>query len=291
MAGDIWCLGPHRIACGDSTDPAAVAALLVSDKPQLMVTDPPYGVNYDPAWRHRVGVNKSISAPARSATTSAPTGRRPGRSSPATSPTSGTAPCMPRPWRRAWNAQGFAIRAQIIWAKERLVIGRGDYHWQHEPCWYAVRNKGNWTGDRKQTTLWTIPSGGQDAETSPQHPEAGRVHAPADAQQQRAGRCRLRAVPRQRHHPDRGGDRRAGSASPSRSIRSTSTSRCGAGRRSPARRRSLIAMAARSMPSRPSVAVGGNRRQMPTTRSKPNVSVRRRRGGLTCAAAGPSQHG
>lgn len=52
-----------------------------------------------------------------------------------------------------------------IWAKERLVIGRGDYHWQHEPCFYAVRNKGNWTGDRKQTTLWTIPSRDQDAET------------------------------------------------------------------------------------------------------------------------------
>jgi DNA modification methylase len=59
----------------------------------------------------------------------------------------------------------FAIRAQIIWAKERLVMSRGDYHWQHEPCWYAVREKGNWTGDRKQTTLWSIPSGGQDAET------------------------------------------------------------------------------------------------------------------------------
>jgi DNA modification methylase len=62
--------------------------------------------------------------------------------------------------------EGFRIRAQIIWAKERLVIGRGDYHWQHEPCWYAVRNKGNWTGDRKQTTLWTIPSGNQDLETA-----------------------------------------------------------------------------------------------------------------------------
>jgi hypothetical protein len=61
--------------------------------------------------------------------------------------------------------ENFAIRAQIIWAKERLVIGRGDYHWQHEPAWYAVRTKGHWVGDRKQTTLWTIPSGGQDAET------------------------------------------------------------------------------------------------------------------------------
>jgi DNA modification methylase len=61
--------------------------------------------------------------------------------------------------------QGFVVRSQIIWAKQRLVMSRGDYHWQHEPCWYAVRNKGSWVGDRKQTTLWTIPSGGQDTQT------------------------------------------------------------------------------------------------------------------------------
>jgi DNA modification methylase len=63
------------------------------------------------------------------------------------------------------TSQGFAIRAQIVWAKERLVIGRGDFHWQHEPCWYAVRGKGNWLGDRKQTTLWSIASKDQDAAT------------------------------------------------------------------------------------------------------------------------------
>jgi hypothetical protein len=47
------------------------------------------------------------------------------------------------------------------------VLSRGDYHWQHEPCWYAVREKGkgHWAGDRKQTTLWQIPSRDQDAET------------------------------------------------------------------------------------------------------------------------------
>jgi DNA modification methylase len=57
------------------------------------------------------------------------------------------------------EAAGFAIRAQIIWDKTGLVIGRGDYHWQHEPCWYAVRKagKGHWAGDRKQTTVWAIP--------------------------------------------------------------------------------------------------------------------------------------
>ena len=54
---------------------------------------------------------------------------------------------------------GFGIRAQIIWAKNNLVIGRGDYHPKHEPCWYGVRKTktGHWAGDRKQTTLWEIP--------------------------------------------------------------------------------------------------------------------------------------
>ena len=63
------------------------------------------------------------------------------------------------------EACGFQIRAQVIWAKDLLVLGRGHYHWQHEPCWYAVRGQGHWAGDRKQTTLWQIPSRAQDAET------------------------------------------------------------------------------------------------------------------------------
>jgi DNA modification methylase len=163
--GDIWCLGAHRLACGDSTNEEVVRRLIGDAQPRLMVTDPPYGVEYDPSWRHRAGVNNS-----------ARTGKvqNDGRAD----------------WEAAWQLfpgniayvwhgalhattvadsltrQGFTIRAQIIWAKERLVIGRGDYHWQHEPCWYAVRNKGNWCGDRKQTTLWTISSRDQDNETT-----------------------------------------------------------------------------------------------------------------------------
>lgn len=162
--GDIWCLGPHRLACGDCTDSDAVTTLMGDLHPQLMVTDPPYGVAYDPTWRHRAGVNRS------------------GRIGKVRNDERAD-------WKSAWKlfpgaiayvwhgalhsstvaeslvGEGFTIRAQIIWAKERLVIGRGHYHWQHEPCWYAVRSKGNWTGDRKQTTLWTISSGGQDTET------------------------------------------------------------------------------------------------------------------------------
>jgi DNA modification methylase len=128
------------------------------------VTDPPYGVEYDPAWRHRRGVNKSIRrgkiANDERADWSAAWNLFPGE--------------IAYVWHGALRAttvaeslfkSGFNIRAQIVWAKERLVMSQGDYHWQHEPCWYAVRKKGHWTGDRKQTTLWNISSGGQDVET------------------------------------------------------------------------------------------------------------------------------
>ena len=59
------------------------------------------------------------------------------------------------------------LRSQIIWDKGQLVLSRGDYHWEHEPCWYAVKKgaKGHWAGDRKQTTLWHIANKDQDAET------------------------------------------------------------------------------------------------------------------------------
>ena len=52
----------------------------------------------------------------------------------------------------------FHLRSQIIWSKSQFAIGRGDYHWQHEPCWYAVRKgrKGHYDGGRKQSTLWQI---------------------------------------------------------------------------------------------------------------------------------------
>jgi DNA modification methylase len=162
--GDIWCMGDHRVICGDSTDAATVAAALVSRKPGLMVTDPPYGVNYDPEWRNQRAISNS-----------ARTGKV--RNDERADWAAAWA-LFPGNIAYVWHAalqtptfaeslqrEGFSIRAQIIWAKERLVIGRGDYHWQHEPCWYAVRTKGHWTGDRKQTTLWTIPSGGQDTDT------------------------------------------------------------------------------------------------------------------------------
>jgi hypothetical protein len=55
--GDVWLLGPHRLVCGDCTDAAAVNAALAGIAPHLMVTDPPYGVNYDPGWGERSGLS------------------------------------------------------------------------------------------------------------------------------------------------------------------------------------------------------------------------------------------
>lgn len=166
MEGDIWVLGKHRIACGSSTDAHTVEAVLAGVKPHLMVTDPPYGVEYDPSWRNQAGAAKT---------------KRTGK----------VLNDDRADWREAWAlfpgdvayvwhgalhagevaeslvAAGFAVRSQIIWAKDRLVLSRGDYHWQREPCWYAVKKtgKGHWAGDRKQTTLWNISGKDQDAAT------------------------------------------------------------------------------------------------------------------------------
>lgn len=131
--GDLWILGHHRLLCGDSTVVTDVDRVLGAVKPLLMVTDPPYGVDYDPGWRNETGAAKT---------------KRTGK----------VLNDDRADWRDAWalfpgdvayvwhgalhaatvaeslQDCGFTIRSQIIWAKERLVLSRGDYHWQHEPC-------------------------------------------------------------------------------------------------------------------------------------------------------------
>ena len=58
--GDLWILGDHRLICGSSTDKGTVNKLLAGEKPHLMITDPPYGVNYDPAWRSQIHNSPSL---------------------------------------------------------------------------------------------------------------------------------------------------------------------------------------------------------------------------------------
>jgi len=164
VLGDVWLLGRHRIACGSSTDAHTVEAVLAGVKPHLMVTDPPYGVGYDANWRNEAAAKGLIGQ--RGQSMSVGKVLNDDRAD----------------WREAWAlfpgdvayvwhgglfggvvaeslvACGFETRSQIIWAKDRFQLSRGNYHGQHEPCWYAVRKttKGQWCGDRTQSTLWSI---------------------------------------------------------------------------------------------------------------------------------------
>jgi DNA modification methylase len=162
--GDLWRLGDHWLICGDSTDKETVERVLQGQRPHLMVTDPPFGVDYDPEWRDRAA-----------------------EFSPSMGNRKDTAKGVVMndhraDWREAWalfpgdvayvwhadkgasiteiglKVCGFETRALIIWNKSHLVVGRGHYHSKHEAAWYMVRKgaNGHWSGDRKQTTVWDI---------------------------------------------------------------------------------------------------------------------------------------
>lgn len=157
--GDVWLLGIHRLLCGDSTSATDVKRVLGSVRPHLMVTDPPYGVEYDPTWRATAGINRNKQKLGKVANDN----RADWREAWALFP--GSVAYVWHAGRYASTVQdslaavGFDVRSQIIWAKDRFALSRGHYHWQHEPCWYAVRNgSASWTGDRKQSTLWQIPA-------------------------------------------------------------------------------------------------------------------------------------
>lgn len=160
VEGDVWVMGNHRIICGDSTSADVVETLLGSVKPHLMVTDPPYGVEYDPTWRAEHGeFGQKIVAVGKvdnddRADWSEAWALFPGD--------------VAYVWHGALHASLVAeslskcdlhVRSQIIWVKPSAAMSRGDYHWRHEPAWYAVRKSrtGHWAGDRKQNTVWDFP--------------------------------------------------------------------------------------------------------------------------------------
>jgi len=169
VPGDLWVCGKHRVLCGDATSASDVVRLLASATPILMVTDPPYGVDYDPLWREEAGLGKQ-----RQTGTVANDNRVDWAEA---------YKLFPGDVAYVWHAgvhaaevarslatADFEIRSQIIWAKQHFAMSRGHYHWQHEPCWYAVRTgrSGNWAGSRKETTLWEVanlnPFGGDENE-------------------------------------------------------------------------------------------------------------------------------
>jgi DNA modification methylase len=158
--GDLWLLGKHRLLCGDSTSATDVARLLDGAVPALMVTDPPYGVEYDPEWRMDAGLTGNTARMGKVMNDDRADWTEAWKLFPGDVAYVYHAGVFASTVQQSLERAGFAIRAQIIWAKDRLALSRGDYHWQHEPCWYAVRDgrKGHRTDDRTQTTLWSIPA-------------------------------------------------------------------------------------------------------------------------------------
>ncbi len=125
-----------------------------------MVTDPPYGVSYEPSWRTRRNLGSGKLAQG----TVLNDDRADWREAYALFPGD-----VAYVWHGALHgdvvatglaACGLQIRTQIVWAKQHFVLSRGDYHWKHETCWYAVREgkASHWQGDRTQTTIWEILS-------------------------------------------------------------------------------------------------------------------------------------
>lgn len=156
--GDVWILGRHRIICGDSTDADTVSRLLDGVKPHLMVTDPPYGVEYDPAWRNRAGINKNSGKSGKVLNDDRADWREAWALFPGDVAYVWHASLFTREVLDSLEACEFEHRAMIIWAKDRFTLGRGHYHWQHEPCWYVVKKGGigHWNGDRSQSSVWNI---------------------------------------------------------------------------------------------------------------------------------------
>ena len=160
VLGDIWQLGNHRLMCGSSTEATSVAILLDGQMPNTMITDPPYGVEYDAGWRaDAVGRKKT----AREETASLKNDNEadwydayvlfPGNVAYVWHASAFTDVVMDG-LRRA----GFEIKSQIIWNKNVHALSRSDYQWKHEPCWYAIKKgaKHNWKGDRTQKTIWDV---------------------------------------------------------------------------------------------------------------------------------------
>jgi DNA modification methylase len=160
VLGDVWTLGQHRIACGDCTDMGTVDKALNGVQPHLMVTDPPYGVNYDPSWRKEAGINKNDKKLGKVLNDDRADWRDAWALFPGDVAYVWHASLFTREVLESLEACDLSHRSMIIWAKDRFTLGRGDYHWQHEPCWYAVRKnkKGHYVGGRSQSTVWNIPA-------------------------------------------------------------------------------------------------------------------------------------
>ena len=152
--GDIWTLGRHRLICGDSTKAETYDLLMGSTKANLVITDPPYNVNYE-GNAGKIKNDNMTDEAFYNFLLDAYTQMHSAMADDASiyvfhADTEGLN------FRRAFADAGFYLSGCCIWKKQSLVLGRSPYQWQHEPCLYGWKKNGKhqWYTGRKETTIW-----------------------------------------------------------------------------------------------------------------------------------------
>lgn len=157
VLGDVWICGPHKIACGDSTDGGIWDKLMGSEKGDCVLTDPPFGVSYQAKGKKAIenddltgeNLRKFLTDVNLNLFTRLKTG---------SSLYVFHADSEGLAFRQSLSDAGFKVSQVLTWVKDSLVLGRSRYQWRHEPCLLADKPGSNlrWFGGRKQTTVVEI---------------------------------------------------------------------------------------------------------------------------------------
>ncbi len=164
-SGDLWLLGEHRLLCGDARSPKDLARLMAGEPAHALWTDPPYGVSYrgktpqalrivgdeaaglDALLRGSFGAIDRVLAPGAALYVMHPAGR------------------ASIGFALAFVQAGWRLRQSLVWVKDRMVLGHGDYHYRHEPILYGYkagagrrgRGHAGWHGDNRQDSVLEVP--------------------------------------------------------------------------------------------------------------------------------------
>ncbi|OQO68419.1 lactate dehydrogenase [Enterococcus villorum] len=154
--GDIYQLGNHRLMCGDSTNKIHIQELMGGEQADLLITDPPYNVDYQGKTEDSLKIQNDNKTSTefytflKSAFSAVADTLKEGASFYVWYASSEVVNFV-----NALVDSDFLVKQELIWCKNTFVLGRQDYHWQHEPCLYGWKSDGShtWYGDRKQTTV------------------------------------------------------------------------------------------------------------------------------------------
>jgi len=171
-AGDLWMLGEHRLLCGDSTKPETYELLMNGKKAQLVVTDPPYNVDYK-GTAGKIKNDKMAEDQFEQFLLAAYSQMYESMTDDASiyvfhSDSHGLA------FRKAFEEAGFYLSGCCIWKKQSLVLGRSPYQWQHEPVLFGWKKKGKhqWYTGRKESTIWEFDKPKKNADHPTMKPVA-----------------------------------------------------------------------------------------------------------------------